>query len=357
MCSPLALTLGMFSIDHKVREKTLPFLAPTTASFLSVLGVFTVITVAVPFHYRLLNLVRPRLGFQSVILFLLMLMRIPLRSIKERLDYSVLPPHSNTAVARNLLPQCWYEATPGAHENTVGNPTGSCEQSTKDSHSEQSSFDIVEPSSSDESGLTASVAHDSQIPNQSELLDGVGTEDISQLQSLRPLNPSVEDIISDTEGSSSDTGSAIGHGQPQFDYEVFTSQTPSVAGTSARPSGLFSRTTSTQPILPTHSQSGSAVGPPPTSPPTPRNGHRRTQRPELRLRPEVQDLRLAGDGEFIYACVGGKVFCEVLEFDARKYATDDDFILALYNRCVETVGWFHLLVTMSTCDRVFLKQV
>ena len=77
-----------------------------------------------------------------------------------------------------------------------------------------------------------------------------------------------------------------------------------------------------------------------------------------RLTPQERLLRLQGNGEFFYVCIGwDNIYCRVLEFDAGNYGNDHDFAEDLVESCRQAMGWLYLLLTMSDCDEVLMKRV
>lgn len=69
-----------------------------------------------------------------------------------------------------------------------------------------------------------------------------------------------------------------------------------------------------------------------------------------------RDQRLGDDGHFIYVCMGGQVFCRLIELDAKDFENDEDFLRELHDCCSSHWSQLLLLFTMSASDQVHLKQ-
>jgi hypothetical protein len=67
--------------------------------------------------------------------------------------------------------------------------------------------------------------------------------------------------------------------------------------------------------------------------------------------------RQSENGEFIYLCLGDDARSQLREINAKNLETDAALAAKLYELCIERWGWFVRLLTMSTFDRVLLKEV
>jgi hypothetical protein len=77
-----------------------------------------------------------------------------------------------------------------------------------------------------------------------------------------------------------------------------------------------------------------------------------------RLTSQQRLLRLQGNGEFFYVCIGwDNIYCRVLEFEAGNYDNDHELAEDLVKSCRQAMGWLYLLLTMSDCDEVLMKRV
>lgn len=71
---------------------------------------------------------------------------------------------------------------------------------------------------------------------------------------------------------------------------------------------------------------------------------------------QQQDSRPRCHGHFIYLCMGGPIYCRLVELDAKEFENDDAFMKHLYRRCRAQWSQLWLLLTMSAADQVHLKQ-
>lgn len=109
-------------------------------------------------------------------------------------------------------------------------------------------------------------------------------------------------------------------------------------------------------ILPSYNQRAHASSVQSTASSSPRNTHRRARPPEDAISLQERDVRLRGDGQFIYICMGGEVFCRLIEVDAKEFDSDEAFLRELNRRCRSKWSQLWLLITMSASDQVHLKQ-